>query len=427
MSQLNLELSCAEGASQGARNYQEDSLKVWRPETGAGPNKERPILAVLADGMGGHVSGEVASRTACDSYVQAFNTRNGPIDQRLDEALSAANAALAKAIAEKSTLNGMGCTLVAGYVDHSGLRWASVGDSAILLYRAPNLYRLNEDHSLGAMLDKQVEHGVLTEEEARSDPRRRTLRSALTGSPLPLRQLRGQPYPLYPGDWLIMASDGLETLSGNDIAAVVSGNDNAEPREVVTRLLQAVDGQKMQHQDNTTIVAIRVREQARDAHSLPTRTVTRDAALEQALEKDVVQIGSIIPGGKKSTARYGGPGIKAVARQRQKTSSMAAMLIGTVGLVVLVACGVLAYIAFVPSTTAVNATIATDGKAAKPVPETQTVPVAVPVAVPAVVPSATTATGEANPRSQDGQIVQPTTDEQKKQTDLPGKNSETQK
>ena len=295
MSPQNLEFVCAHGASRGARPYQEDSIRVWRPDVGSGANKERPVLVVLADGMGGHVSGEVASGTACDQYVKTFVAADKLVDQRLDEALTAANDALGEAIRKNGALNGMGCTLVAGYIDHDGLRWASVGDSSILLFRPPNLYRLNEDHSLGSLLDKQVQAGHISAEQAKSDPRRRTLRSALTGNPLPLKQLHGQPYPLKPGDWLVIASDGLETLSGNDIAKVIADHHVSSPDKLVESLLRAVDDRRQAYQDNTTLSVLGVREQGQDVHSQPTREVVASKQLVEMLEKDVVRIGQVVP------------------------------------------------------------------------------------------------------------------------------------
>src|SRR4029079_6858374 len=112
---------------------------------------------------------------------------NGSIAARMEQSLDASNAAVSSGIREDGALKGMGCTLIAAYLTEEGLRWVSVGDSALLLYRAGTLRRLNADHSVGAMLNRQVEAGLLPPETALSDPRRRALRSALTGGAIPLK------------------------------------------------------------------------------------------------------------------------------------------------------------------------------------------------------------------------------------------------
>src|SRR5690349_7280037 len=71
MQQRRLEFSVASASSQGARQYQEDATRVWYPNGAEASDARRPVvLAVLSDGMGGHVSGEVASKLVCDQSMQ---------------------------------------------------------------------------------------------------------------------------------------------------------------------------------------------------------------------------------------------------------------------------------------------------------------------------------------------------------------------
>ena len=251
------EFTCALRASRGARAYQEDSCQIWRPESSAG--RCQPVLAVLADGMGGHVSGETASRLACDRYVQTFSTSSGSIATCMEQSLQASNEALSSAIRDNGALKGMGCTFIAAYFSDEGLRWVSVGDSALLLYRKDTLRRLNADHSLGAMLNRQVEAGLIAPETAMNDPRRRALRSALTGDPIPLTDCEFNGYPLQASDWVILATDGLEVLSGDEIASIIERQQHQEPDTVVGSLMAAVEQKREQYQDNTTVIAMHVR------------------------------------------------------------------------------------------------------------------------------------------------------------------------
>jgi serine/threonine protein phosphatase PrpC len=189
--------------------------------------------------------------------VQYFAAANGSIAARMEQSLLACNEALTNAIEDNGALKGMGCTLVAGYLDEDGLRWISVGDSALLLYRNGTLRRLNADHSLGAMLNKQVEAGLMAPEAALNDPRRRALRSALTGGPIPLKDSEFDAYPLQPSDWVVLATDGLEVLTGNEIATAIQKHEDQEAEIVARSLIAAVEQKRERYQDNTTVIVLR--------------------------------------------------------------------------------------------------------------------------------------------------------------------------
>ncbi len=277
MSPPRLEFECAGAAIKGARPYQEDTFDTWRPNAAAKAGA-KPLLAVLSDGMGGHVAGEIASKLACTHYVKAFSSEQGPVERRLEHSLVASNDAIDNAIRKDGSLKGMGCTLVAAYLDREGLRWVSVGDSMLLLFRNGELHRLNADHSLGALLDKHAEANIITQEEARSSPQRRTLRSALIGAPIGLRELTLRPTPLQHGDWLIIASDGLETLSGNEKASIISQHSDGPAKDLIKTLLREVTRRRVENQDNTSVVVVRVFDPDREA----TRIVRQDVGFRRS-------------------------------------------------------------------------------------------------------------------------------------------------
>lgn len=245
-------------ASQGARPRQEDYASLWRPETLETDTVTYPLLAVLADGMGGHVSGQVASQLACEAFISSFSQDSGDLGPRMAGALDNANSAIAGKVTAEPDHRGMGCTLIAAYLDEEGLRWVSVGDSALLLLRDGKLHRLNADHSHGALLDKQASEGIISKEAAETDSRRRALRSALTGERIPIQEIHAQVLKLQIGDKLIVASDGLLTLSGDEIANISENTDVKRPDALNNRLITSVNDKKIARQDNTTIVAIGV-------------------------------------------------------------------------------------------------------------------------------------------------------------------------
>jgi protein phosphatase len=238
-------------AAKGARNYQEDTAEVRTD--GAG------VVAVLADGMGGHVGGALASGLACKFFLHGFATASGEVQVRLGEALALANAAIAAGTAENPDLRGMGCTLVglALRPDPDRLEWISVGDSPLYLVRNGRIERLNEDHSLAPEIDRLAEAGGIGLAEAKAHPSRHVLRSALVGTEIEMIDRSRQPLALQPGDVVVLASDGIHTVSEADIARAAAAAA-ATPDAAAEALLAAVEAAGEVYQDNTTVVVVRV-------------------------------------------------------------------------------------------------------------------------------------------------------------------------
>src|SRR5215475_7971901 len=256
---MTLLLASAARATVGGRSGQEDAFRLWPGEGVVPPRAESGgLLAVLADGMGGHTGGAIAGQTACRTFAEVFASSNAPPEARLKAALQASNEALAKGVEQNAALKGMGCTLVAAWIDDLGLRWTSVGDSLLLLYRLPDVIRLNADHSLGSFLDEQARQNKITRSEARRNRNRNALRSALTGSKIDLIDLRGEPLELRPGDWVVLASDGICSLPGDEIADVIYRFRQSKPDEMAEGLIAAITQKGVPDQDNATFVAVRI-------------------------------------------------------------------------------------------------------------------------------------------------------------------------
>ncbi|WP_339723247.1 protein phosphatase 2C domain-containing protein [uncultured Paraglaciecola sp.] len=233
---------------QGDRNYQEDSFKieVFGEET----------LFLLCDGMGGHVGGKQASSLAVEEFVKGFgHHNNSSIYQRLEAGLTAANVAIKHRVSQSSELRGMGTTLVAVYMCKETIQWVSVGDSPLWLIRDNQIQRLNADHSLAAVLNKLVKLGEITAQDAANDPKRHALLSSVSGEEIKHIDLRESPFELQNGDCLILASDGLETLSEQQIIRLVSGN--GKPEECAAQLLGAIKTFQKPQQDNATVIVYR--------------------------------------------------------------------------------------------------------------------------------------------------------------------------
>jgi protein phosphatase len=233
---------------RGERNYQEDafSIKVFGAEK----------LLLLCDGMGGHVGGEQASSLAIEEFVKGFSLQlNSPIYKRLEAGLASANVAIQQKVSQVSELKGMGTTLVAVYLSGDTIYWVSVGDSPLWLVRENQIQRLNADHSLAGVFKKLVEQGQMTAQDAANDPKRHALLSSVSGDEIKHIDLRESAFDLKNGDCLLLASDGLETLSDQDIIRLVADKD--KPEKSVAKLLDAVKTYQNPQQDNASVIVYR--------------------------------------------------------------------------------------------------------------------------------------------------------------------------
>lgn len=240
-------------AALGRRPEQQDS--AW-----AGPVRlaggQSALLMLVADGMGGAVGGKLASGLALDGFRRQFEGSKDvtSLKTRLHSAVDGANEAIASAVAADQSLAGMGTTFIGAVVHGNSVTWVSVGDSLLLTIADGSLERLNEDHSLGSVLDAAAERGEISVTEARSSTQRNVLRSALTGGKIAMVEL--QTAPLQRGSWLIAATDGLLTLpftSMPGLAALAK-----DPRSLALAILEAVKDDMPPDQDNVTVAVTRV-------------------------------------------------------------------------------------------------------------------------------------------------------------------------
>ena len=176
-------------------------------------------LIAVADGMGGHASGEVASQMALDDLIDALSKTSSLTNHSIRRAVELANRRINSASTLAPELRGMGTTLVAGLLAGSVLLVSNVGDSRAYLFRAGELRVLTKDHS---WVREMVAQGLLTSEEASSHPRRNILTRALgVVEPVMVDIFRIE---LRQGDRILLCSDGLHGLVNDSaIASILSG------------------------------------------------------------------------------------------------------------------------------------------------------------------------------------------------------------
>jgi protein phosphatase len=199
----------------GIRRTSNEDAYCSRPDLG---------LFIVADGMGGHVAGEVASKIAVDAIEQFIGqtaqddstlTWPHPIDpilgvdgSRLKSAFHLANRRLADEVAAAVDLRGMATTASTVLLkDERKAMLAHVGDSRIYLFRDNELERMTDDHS---WVEEQMRAGLLSPLEARQHPWRNVVTRALSGGDDP--EVDVKEVQLQPGDRLLLCSDGLSSV-----------------------------------------------------------------------------------------------------------------------------------------------------------------------------------------------------------------------
>lgn len=171
--------------------------------------ESKGVLMAVADGMGGHQGGQVASRLAIDVIARAYYAGAPEPRQALVEAFQEANRAIAERARQHSELRGMGTTCTAVALLADGAEVAHVGDTRLYLFRDGGVYRLTEDHSEVMEL---VRRGVLTLQEARHHEDRNVILRAVGTRPQLEVSTWDAPMALRAGDHLLICSDGLHDL-----------------------------------------------------------------------------------------------------------------------------------------------------------------------------------------------------------------------
>lgn len=218
------------------RDNNEDSVFP----TASGDSDDHVVL-IVADGMGGHVAGEVASRIAINA---AASTELDPVDR-----VAAGNRAIREEVARDPSLEGMGTTMTLLVIDGDVATLAHVGDSRAYLLRQDELSQLTEDHTVAA---EYVAMGQLSPEEAGSHPQRHMLTKTLGLT----RFVNVDEYKvdLSRGDRILICSDGLtEMVDDMTIARTLS---SGTPDEVVWKLVELAN--EAGGVDNITVVVVEV-------------------------------------------------------------------------------------------------------------------------------------------------------------------------
>lgn len=203
------------------REQNEDSVLYCLPRSDD-PGRRLGALALVADGMGGHAGGEVASAIAAQTIKLLYYEDDRPPPATLARAFGAANQLILRRSRENPEWSGMGTTCTAIVLRDDRVWLAHIGDSRAYIVRGGGIHQISEDHSLVASL---VRNGTLTPEDAAASPERNVILQALGTKPEIEPQIWDEGLPVRPGDAIVLCSDGLTDLVDDDaIAAAVSGH-----------------------------------------------------------------------------------------------------------------------------------------------------------------------------------------------------------
>ncbi|HEX7535348.1 MAG TPA: Stp1/IreP family PP2C-type Ser/Thr phosphatase [Syntrophales bacterium] len=221
---------------------------------------EKAGLLVVADGMGGHASGEIASKLALDvikDYFKAFKEGRAALIGKFDEDYSEmakaigssvrlANQAIYEAAKSNAGWQGMGTTVAAVVINRNRLSIAHVGDSRVYLVRAGDIEQLTDDHSI---VYEQVKRELLTREDAQKSEMRNLLTRALgVASDV---EVDVSELTLSAGDILILCTDGLNSMVSDDDILTLAASTK-DPVAVCDRLVELAN--KQGGNDNITVI-----------------------------------------------------------------------------------------------------------------------------------------------------------------------------
>jgi PPM family protein phosphatase len=249
-----------------------------------------PPLYAVADGMGGHRGGEVASQLALETVEHLFREGQGTLAEQIREA----NRAVFERSAEDRAVAGMGTTLTAALVREGEVHLAHVGDSRAYLLRAGAMRQLTQDHTL---VGRMIRAGEISEAEAEVHPHRNVL-TRVVGTEPEVR-VDERDVGLLEGDRLLLCSDGLTNMVTEDQVQAILEATPTNPQEAADRLVRAAN--RAGGVDNITVVVLDLvgdGDDGADMIGVPTVTVPADVLTDERADADApraAQAGPRIP------------------------------------------------------------------------------------------------------------------------------------
>lgn len=240
---------CETGASKtiGDREVQEDEYGI--AETGEG------IMAVLADGMGKHYGGKIASRTAVDVFLDLFEDKNAFYNPQYSfrKAFQGANREILNQLEENQGSASVGAVMI----KDRKLYYAVVGNVKIAVYRNHELVPVSSGHTIGVLAKQKYEEGKLTRQEAVSLLDHHRLYNFVGQDGFQDVEFFDTPIALHGGEYVLLMSDGLyETARWKDMEDCLEGEGSCQDKAF--RLVELVNQSEEEEKDNGAVVVIKI-------------------------------------------------------------------------------------------------------------------------------------------------------------------------
>lgn len=240
---------CETGASKtiGDREVQEDEYGITETEEG--------LMAVLADGMGKHYGGKIASRTAVNVFRDLFEDRNAFYNPQYSfrKAFQAANREILNQLEEEQGSASVGAVLI----KNRKLYYAVVGNVKIAVYRNHELVSVSFGHTIGVLANQKYEEGKLTRQEALSLMNHHRLYNFVGRDGFQDVEFFDTPIALYGGEYVLLMSDGMyETARWKDMEDCLEGEGSCQDKAF--RLVELVNRSEEEEKDNASVVVINI-------------------------------------------------------------------------------------------------------------------------------------------------------------------------
>lgn len=217
------------------RSHNEDSVLIHAPS-------QQLVFVVVADGMGGHKAGDVASQLAVEVVKEQLlevtpNDSLPELNKKLKESMEVANRSILRKSREDESVAGMGTTLVVAILKEEKIMIGNIGDSRAYLLNEEKCEQLTRDHSL---VNELVHMGEITEVEAEGHPQKNVLIRAVGTDPEVAADINEHTWAV--GDYLLVCTDGLTNMVSDELIHAVIKTDNTiewKADELVRHALEA--------------------------------------------------------------------------------------------------------------------------------------------------------------------------------------------
>lgn len=231
--------------SIGSRSEQEDSF--------ASVINDHGVMAALADGMGGYSNGKIASNLAVNLFIKEFSKKRQiePVDKFFRDTLMLCN----KKLLEKAKGKKSGTTMIVVIISEGYLSWASVGDSAIALFRNQEFHNLNQKQIFQTVLEKEYLSGHISKEEVLNNPKKKRLTNYIGHENFREIITSKRAIKLQHGDRVILCSDGVyNSITEMEMEKILS--KNLPPHKAAEEIIDIIREKNIKDQDNATIIIL---------------------------------------------------------------------------------------------------------------------------------------------------------------------------